>query len=159
MCVKTSYFAWLPCYVPVQYSMITCGAKIMYQNLVSPLHQKWEILNAARCWGQLLYRLRLYILIFHWYLNLNHIQLYSTLTLSCRTTYIYIYIYIYICRTAPLTSGCCILYIIQQIYVQNILNMLHSLHFFFSSKCHLFHNATFFGSCVIHILYTGCAKI
>ena len=31
--------------------------------------------------------------------------------------------------------------------------------FFFSSKCRLFHNATFFGSCVIHILYTACAKI
>jgi hypothetical protein len=27
----------------------------------------------------------------------------------------------------------------------------------FSSKCRLFHNATFFGSCIIHILYTGCA--
>ena len=80
------------------------------------------------------------------------------LTLSCRTTYIYIYIYIYICRTAPLTSRCCILYIIQQIYIQNILNMLHTLSFF-SSKCRLLHNATFFGSCVIHILYTGCAKI
>ena len=37
--------------------------------------------------------------------------------------------------------------------------MLHTLRFFFSSKCRLFHNATFFGSCVIHILYTGCAKI
>jgi hypothetical protein len=33
----------------------------------------------------------------------------------------------------------------------------HSL--FFSSKCRLFHNATFFGSCIIHILRTGCAKI
>ena len=66
----------------------------------------------------------------------------------------------YICRTAPLTSRCCILYIIQQIYVQNILNMLHTLCFFFlSSKCRLFHNATCFGSCVIHILYTECAKI
>ena len=30
---------------------------------------------------------------------------------------------------------------------------------FFSSKCCLFHNATFFGSCIIHILYTECAKI
>jgi hypothetical protein len=29
----------------------------------------------------------------------------------------------------------------------------------FSSKCHLFHNATCFGSYIIHILYTGCAKI
>jgi len=30
---------------------------------------------------------------------------------------------------------------------------------FFSSKCRLFHNANFFGSCIIHILRTGCAKI
>jgi uncharacterized protein YceK len=36
--------------------------------------------------------------------------------------------------------------------------MLHT-HRFFSSKCRLFHNATFFGSCIIHILHTGCAKI
>jgi hypothetical protein len=36
----------------------------------------------------------------------------------------------------------------------------HAAHSpFFSSYCHLFHNATFFGSCVIHILHTGCAKI
>jgi len=28
-----------------------------------------------------------------------------------------------------------------------------------SSKCSLFHNAKLFGSCIIHILYTGCAKI
>jgi len=27
------------------------------------------------------------------------------------------------------------------------------LSFFFSSKCSLFHNANFFGSCIIHILY------
>jgi hypothetical protein len=31
----------------------------------------------------------------------------------------------------------------------------HAAH----SKCLLFHNATFFGSCIIHILHTGCAKI
>ena len=31
--------------------------------------------------------------------------------------------------------------------------------FFFSSKCSLFHNANFFGSCIIRILYTGCAEI
>ena len=30
---------------------------------------------------------------------------------------------------------------------------------FFSSKCSLFHNSNIFGSCIIHILYTGCAKI
>ena len=71
----------------------------------------------------------------------------------------YIYIYIYICRTAALTSRCCILYIfIQQIYVLNILNKLHTLRFFlfkmpFISKCYLF------GPCIIHILNTGCAKI
>ena len=47
---------------------------------------------------------------------------------------------------------------IQQIYVQNILNMLHTLRFF-SSKCRLFNNATFSGFCYINILYTGCSKI
>jgi hypothetical protein len=30
---------------------------------------------------------------------------------------------------------------------------------FFSSKCHLFHNATFIGSCIIHILHIESAKI
>jgi len=34
--------------------------------------------------------------------------------------------------------------------------MLHTP--FLPSKCRLFHNATFFGSCIIHILHTGCAK-
>jgi hypothetical protein len=48
---------------------------------------------------------------------------------------------------------------IQQISLLNILNMLHNLSFFFSSKCRLFHNATLFGSCIIHILNTECAKI
>ena len=43
-------------------------------------------------------------------------------------------------------------------YVLNILNLLYTLRFF-SSKCSLFHNANLFGSCIIHILYTGCAKI
>ena len=36
--------------------------------------------------------------------------------------------------------------------VLNILNMLYTLRFFF-------HNANFFGSCIIHILYTEFAKI
>ena len=30
---------------------------------------------------------------------------------------------------------------------------------FFSSKCSLFYNSKVFGSCIIHILYTGCVKI
>jgi len=30
--------------------------------------------------------------------------------------------------------------------------------FFPSSKCGLFHNSNVFGFCIIHILYTGCAK-
>ena len=37
--------------------------------------------------------------------------------------------------------------------------MVYTLRFFLSSKCSLFHNSNVFGSCVIHILYTGCAKI
>ena len=36
--------------------------------------------------------------------------------------------------------------------------MLYTLRFF-SSKCSLFYNANFFGSCIIHVLYTGFAKI
>ena len=65
----------------------------------------------------------------------------------------------YMGRTAPLTSRRCILYI----YSTNIGTeyFKHALYspFFFSSKCSLFHNANLFGSCIIHILYTGCAKI
>jgi len=30
---------------------------------------------------------------------------------------------------------------------------------FFSSKRSLFHNSNVFRSCIIHILYTGCAKL
>jgi len=36
--------------------------------------------------------------------------------------------------------------------------MVYTLRIF-SSKCCLFHNSNVFGSCIIHILYTGCAKI
>jgi len=36
--------------------------------------------------------------------------------------------------------------------------MVHTLSFF-SSKYSLFHNSNIFGSCIIHSLYTGCAKI
>ena len=67
---------------------------------------------------------------------------------------------VHIRRTAQLTSRCYIL----NIYSTNILteyfkHPAHSPFFFLSSKCRLFHNATFFGSCNIHILNTGCAKI
>ena len=69
------------------------------------------------------------------------------------------YIYIYICRTAQLTSRRCIL----NIYSTNMLTeyFKHAAHFpfFISSRCRLFHNATFFGSCDIHILNTEGAKI
>jgi len=64
----------------------------------------------------------------------------------------------YMGHTVPLTSKRFILYI----YSTNIGTeyFKHDLHlrFFFSSKCSLFHNANLFGSCIIHILYTGCAK-
>ena len=66
---------------------------------------------------------------------------------------------LYMSRTAPLTSKRCILYI----YSTNVGTeyFKHSLYspFFFSSKCSLLDNANFFGSCNIHILYTGCAEI
>ena len=62
-------------------------------------------------------------------------------------------------HTAPLTSKRCILYI----YSTNIGTKYfkHGIYspFFFYSKCSLFRNSNVFGSCIIHILYTGCAKI
>ena len=65
----------------------------------------------------------------------------------------------YMGRTSPLTSKRCILYIYStNISTEYFKNALHS-PFFFSSKCSLFHNANLFGACIIHILYTGCAKI
>jgi hypothetical protein len=63
----------------------------------------------------------------------------------------------YICRTAPLTSRCCILNIYSTNDLLNILNMLHNLRYS-PSKCRLFHNALVFGSCVIHISNTGVLK-
>ena len=64
----------------------------------------------------------------------------------------------YMGHTTPLTSKRCILYI----YSTNIGTeyFKHALYSpFFSSKYSLFHYANLFGSCIIHILYTGCAKI
>jgi len=62
-------------------------------------------------------------------------------------------------RTAPLTSKFCILYI----YSTDICTeyFKHGIYcpFFLPSKCSLFHNSNVFGSCIIHILYTVCAKI
>ena len=60
-------------------------------------------------------------------------------------------------RTAPLTSERCILYI----YSTNIGTdyFKHGRYSsFFSSKWSLFQNSNVFGSWIIHILYTVCAK-
>ena len=61
--------------------------------------------------------------------------------------------------TAPLTSKRCILYV----YSTNIGTeyFKHGIYsqFFSSSECNLFQNSNVFGSCIIKILYTGCAKI
>ena len=74
-----------------------------------------------------------------------------SLSLSCRTTYIYMSY-----RTANLQKLHYIYYS-TNIRTEYFKHAAHSP--FFSSKCRLFHNATFFGSCVIHILYTECAKV
>ena len=65
----------------------------------------------------------------------------------------------YRCRTAQLTSKVTFYIFIQQMWVLNIFNMVYTLRFFPSSKCSLFRDSNVFGSCIIHILYTGCAKI
>jgi hypothetical protein len=58
-----------------------------------------------------------------------------------------------------LTSRGGILYIFfsANISIENFKHAAHSS--FYSSKCRLFHNATFFGFCIIHILHTECANI
>ena len=62
-------------------------------------------------------------------------------------------------RNAPLTSKRCILYIYStNIGTEHFKRGINS-PFFSSSKCSLFHNSSVFGSCINHILYTGCAKI
>ena len=62
-------------------------------------------------------------------------------------------------RTAPLTSKRCILYIYStNIGTEYFKHFIYS-PFFSSSKSSLFHKSNVFGSCIIHILYTGCAKI
>jgi len=62
-------------------------------------------------------------------------------------------------RTAPLTAKRCILYIYStNIGTEYFKYGIYS-PFFSSSKCSLFHKSNVFGSCFIHILYTGCAKI
>jgi len=60
-------------------------------------------------------------------------------------------------RTAPLTSKRCISYIYSTDNGTEYFK--HGVYSpFFPSKCSLFHNPNIFGSCTIHILYTGCAK-
>ena len=66
----------------------------------------------------------------------------------------------YMGRTAPLTSKRYILYIYStNIGTEYFKHALYSPFFFLCSKFSLFHNANLFGSCIIHILYTECAKI
>ena len=63
-------------------------------------------------------------------------------------------------RTAPLTSKSCILYIYStNIGTEYFKHGIYSPVFFSSWRCSLFHNSNVFGSCIIHILYTACAKI
>jgi len=61
-------------------------------------------------------------------------------------------------RTVPLTSKRCILYICStNIGTEYFKHGIYS-PFFSSSKCSLFHKFNIFGSCIIHILYTGVLK-
>ena len=76
-----------------------------------------------------------------------------------QTTWVYWCCTCSLCFTASLTSKCCVLYIYStNIGTEYFKNGLCS-PFFPSPKCSLFHNSNIFGSCVIQILYTECAKI
>ena len=77
--------------------------------------------------------------------------------LALNDIHIYV-VYIYMSYRTDNLQTC-----ILNIYSTNILTeyFKHAAHspFSFSSICRLFPNAIFFGSCNIHILNTGCAKI
>jgi len=65
---------------------------------------------------------------------------------------------LYMSRTALLTSKHYILYIYStNVGTEYFKHALYSPFFLF--KFSLFHNAKLFGSCIIHILRTGCAEI
>jgi len=62
-------------------------------------------------------------------------------------------------RTAPLTSKCCILYIYStNIGTAYFKRGIYSPGFPLQNAV-FFHKSNVFGSFIIHILYTGCAKI
>jgi len=61
---------------------------------------------------------------------------------------------------APLTSKRCILYIYStNIGTEYFKHGIHSPFFSLQNAVFFPHNSNIFGSCFIHILYTGCAKI
>ena len=73
------------------------------------------------------------------------------LTFSHLMAYIYIYIYIYICRTAPLTSRCCILYIYStNIRTEYFKHAEHSPFFFPLQYAVYFIMLPF----LVHVLFT-----
>jgi hypothetical protein len=65
--------------------------------------------------------------------------------------------YIWDGRTATLQMLHFIFFFSTNLSTEYFKHVAHSP--FFSLKCRSFHNTTFFGSCIIHILHTGCAKI
>ena len=65
--------------------------------------------------------------------------------------------YVYDGHTATLQMFHFIYIFSTNINTEDFKHATHSQ--FFSSKCRLFRNATFFGSRIINILHTGCAKI
>jgi len=79
------------------------------------------------------------------------LNLFTWLTFKNRASYIWDG------RTANLQMLHFIYFFPTNISTEYFKHVAHSP--FFSSKCRLFQNVTFFGSCIIHVLHTGCAKI
>jgi hypothetical protein len=76
-------------------------------------------------------------------------------------TYIYmcVCVCVCVCRTAPLTSRRCILYIYSTNIRTEYFKLAAHSQFFPLQNAVYFIMLPFFGSCIIRILYTGCAKI
>ena len=86
-----------------------------------------------------------------WVLLLNHVKVLSNVINPLTPDDLYM------SRTAPLTSKLCILYIYStNVGTEYFKHLLYS-PFFSLQNAVCF--ANLFGSCIIHILYTGCAEI
>ena len=61
-------------------------------------------------------------------------------------------------KTSTAATGTCVIVVGKSSHLLIRAGTIYIYSSFIPSKCSLFHNCNVFGSCIMHILYTGCAK-